>query len=247
MRWGPHDLAPGTSLDLALGTLRCRVHRGRLEWEVEYRYDQDRFVRESGDETSRVRFTAGSGVSGVVVVPSLADRSVVASPVDPIRIPPGAAATLYVSTPVWVRIETAAGGDVLADLPAQILSDTWFGPDTRVGELAYANETQARMDVDRLPLRPDRVTTPVTLTNAGGEVLAVEHVNLPTPELSVYEASGRLWTQGVRITTHGAGDSGELRLSDGPPSHLSGAELRQGPRRQASRESVTRALSMLFR
>jgi len=49
---------------------------------------------------------------------------------QPLGVPPGEQASVYVSSPLWVRIETGKPAKLLCELPTFRPSDTWFGPNT---------------------------------------------------------------------------------------------------------------------
>ena len=72
--------------------------------------------------------------------------------------------TIYVSSPVWIRLETATG-TLLDELPTIRQSDTWHGPNTREGELCYASRTFCRTNIDALPIRQNRALSPVIIYN----------------------------------------------------------------------------------
>jgi hypothetical protein len=90
--------------------------------------------------------------------PMLADRPVVVRARQSVFIPPGEEAMLYLSTPVWVSIDLGEPARALREIPVLRLSDTWFGPSTREGELCYAARTHARNHLDQVPRRPHRAS-----------------------------------------------------------------------------------------
>jgi hypothetical protein len=246
VQWGEHTLTVDTPLEFAVGTLRANVQRSAMEWIVQYRYDQDRYVRESAQTTTRLRFVFGDTDERLVVAPATADRNVVARPNEPIGIPAHERATLYVSSLLWLQASISDKSLMLADLPVQIMSDTWFGPSTREGELCYSNETQARLSLDKLSRRPERLITPVTVVNAGDDTLTVDRVNLPLPLLSVYQGPESLWTQELVITREQTLATARVTFHQRPPAHLEEAPMVTEPRRKDNQSGVTRALELLF-
>jgi len=180
--------------------------------------------------------------------PALADRPVVVRPEHALSVPAGEAITLYVSTPLCVQIHL--GETTLQDVSTQRLSDTWFGPSTREGELCYAAKTAGRLELENLLKRKHRAITPVRVHNRGTDALPVERVQVPTPYLQLYEApSGFLWTQMLTMTRE-KGDAGApVEIADGPPEDVPDATPRSEPRQKLRSNLVVstfRTLGSLF-
>lgn len=121
-------------------------------------------AEELPEDAETFRVAQCGDVGPLKLVPIMADRLVVSRPKSPFRILPGQHATLFVSTPAWVRI-ALGNGKALAELPLFRPSDTWFGPSTLVGELGYAARTHCRLDVCDVPFRPHRAVTPLRVEN----------------------------------------------------------------------------------
>ncbi|MFT6435663.1 MAG: hypothetical protein ACJAVI_003718 [Candidatus Azotimanducaceae bacterium] len=166
---------------------------------IDYRYQQDRYVNESAQSVTRLRTIIEESNLVLVLSPATADRNVVVRPAQTISIPNGQTVHLYIGTPVWFVGTHTSSQRKLFGLSSGILSDTWFGPATYTGEICYANESQARLPLDRLSLRRDRLVTPVTIENRGGDTLALERLNLPVPFLTIFDTGPNLWPQEVRI------------------------------------------------
>jgi hypothetical protein len=162
-----------------------------------------RGLPESMDE----RFVHAGESNQVTLLPMLADRPVVIRPRQPVFLLSGQTITLYLSTPVWLKIMVGDPPVLLKELPLMRLSDTWFGPNTREGELCYAGRTQARHDPKELPDRPHRAITPLTIQNKAASPLPLEKISLPVPMLALYgDDAGKLWTQAVTLTREGQTD-----------------------------------------
>ena len=114
------------------------------------------------------------------------------------------------------------------------------------GEICYANQTQARLDLTKLTQRPDRLITPVTIRNLGGETLTIERLNLPVPNLAVYDTGASLWTQNVDITHTGELEMTEVKFPLQPPSQFTEATLVNQPRSVEHNNLVMRAVELLF-
>jgi hypothetical protein len=257
--WTPLRLARERGVRLRLGPLTLYLHRGDDEWmfaaerleaaeEIDARAELtplDSLPGHLGNSRYIYRHPEGT----VAFVPLLADRPVVIRPRQPVFMLPGEETTFYVSTPVWVgiRIGAETGGEsatLLREVPAQIMSDTWFGPSTHEGVLCYAARTHARNHPDEVPLRFHRAVTPVRLHNRADSTLAVEKLSLPAPLLSIYgQHDGGLWTDAVHLARSADGDNVALRVEPGAPA---GATLLHGPRQHPDRSALARALSELL-
>jgi hypothetical protein len=202
-------------------------------------------VLESEDEalaTNRysVRRTRGD----VALRPALADRPVVSRPEHPLSVLPDEAVTLYLSTPLWVRIELVESGRRLTEVPSHRMSDTWFGPSTREGTLCYATRTVGRLHLDRLPLRLHRALTPLKVRNTATEPLSLERVQLPAPHLSLYATpDDALWTEAVTMTHREKDVGATVQIRDGPPSDADEAEQMQEPREPSKQNLITSTFS----
>ena len=124
--------------------------------------------------------------------------------------------------------------------------DTWFGPSTSQGELCYAIRTKARVHLENLPVLAHRVVTAVQLENRTRESFPLERLSLPVPNLSLYaDADARLWTQSVSVKL-GAGKLAEVDLDPRPPAAAREPELVAGPRTQAQKNVLVRAVNALL-
>lgn len=176
--------------------------------------------------------------------PQLADRAVVSRPLVPTELPPRHSVTLLISTPLWVRLRSAA--HTLAELPTTRLSDTWFGPSTRVGELCYAAQTRARLRLENTADSPFRALTPVTITNSGDDNLKLDRVNVPVTHLSLYCDADRFWTAAISITRERNLVSARVQIDDHAPAQCGGAHKIAEPRRPVRGGVLERAADLLF-
>jgi hypothetical protein len=199
-------------------------------------------------ETTRHGFRDSTGP--LHVQPALADRPIVIQPDDPLMVPAGEAITLYVSTPLWVRVAVGPEATTLQEFPSRRLSDTWFGPNTQQGDLCYAARTAGRLDLDLIPRRYHRVITPITVRNRGTEALPVERVQLPSKYLSLYEPDDRfLWTDALTLARESDDEGASVKVEKGAPPDIPDAH-RLHPPREAPKSglvmSTFRTLGQLF-
>jgi hypothetical protein len=180
--------------------------------------------------------------------PLLADRPLVVGPEAPFLLPPGEETTVYVSMPVWVVVEVGGPHTPLLETPSHRLSDTWFGPTTREGELCYSLRTSARLTLDALPIRPHRAIAVTRIHNRATTVLEVDRFTLPAPNMSLFvDSSGGLWTEPVDLVREHDGTHADVRLAVGAPSEATAATRLGGPRREGGSNLLQRAFGGLIR
>jgi hypothetical protein len=152
--------------------------------------------------------------------PVLPDRSLASKLEQPLYIPANEDILLYVSSPVWVRIDTGKSKIVLDEIPTFGLSDTWIGNNTLEGEICYSGHTHCSPHLKDVPSGPDRIISPMLIKNQATTPLLLERVNVPLPYLSVYsDAENFLWTE--QLYVYRDSDEGpEVEIAKGPPKAL---------------------------
>lgn len=256
--WGSFRLGPAPGARFwQIGPLALAIGRRLYEWRVAWETgtdpldprltvaipDDHGLLDEGAERPGHAlhRF-AVEGTDTVVLHPMLADRPVVVRPEVPFHLPGGREALVYVSTPVWVRVEI--GGLDLLEIPSLRLRDTWFGPSTRVGELCYASRTNARLRAELQPRLATRASTQVRILNRGQVPLTLERLKVPVPSLALYggEAHGLLTQRLTVIRT--AGGATEVELGAPPRDLLTGREapLLAPARKAESLNALARAL-----
>ncbi|OOG28097.1 hypothetical protein B1C78_01910 [Thioalkalivibrio denitrificans] len=255
--WSSRDVETGKGICWSLGPLTLSLFRNEDAWHM---WMSRQEVDDSRPTVARVepldampadtdaeRFVYGKAPGRVRLRPLLADRPVVVRARQPVFVPPGERTTLYLSTPVWLSIDLGDPARALKEVPVLRLSDTWFGPSTREGELCYAARTHARSHLDEVPRRPHRAVTPVQVRNEANTLLPIEKISVPVPLLSVYgDPETGLWTEEVHLTRSADSDLAALRIVPGKPSYAPRAERLSPPRAEPGRGGLVRAFSDLF-
>lgn len=255
--WEEVRLQTGQTGRWCIAGLEVAVYRDEREWLIATREvgGQDEmdwtFERLDGrpEETEDIQRHAFRRTGERVWLrPVLADRSVVTSPRIPLYVPPGEETTLYVGSPLWLRVETGDPAVALHEAPIRRPSDTWFGPNTREGELCYATRTRAALDVTGLPASTRRALTALRIRNRSEGPLPVEKVRLPVPYLSVFHApaSGLLWTQAVTLAHEEGLAMANLDIHDAPPRDAGETKLLTEPRERPAGRLLLRAFGTLF-
>jgi hypothetical protein len=255
--FGQFSIPIGSSGHWRVGPLELVVEHAAGEWRVAQTRDSD-----AGDEEAFVhieptvslasspdtqRYVVSDPSPQLSVLPLLPDRAVITRPVSPVFVPANETIRLYVSMPVWLRLAAGREHKVLTEVPTQRLSDTWFGPNTREGELCYALRSRCRLALDDAEVQRHRALTPVRIRNRSTEVLVLERLKVPVRQLSLFaEPSGRLWTSEVALDRTDDGQSVALHIDVGPPLEARGASPIAGPREAVPKKTAMRAFSALF-
>jgi hypothetical protein len=250
--WNVYDLPPARHRRFGIGALELYLERRDLDWAVGHRWnrleDRDHWTTEDVDgfpeDLTVERYVVGSELDCVRLEALTADRPVVARPRMPLRIKDGLTARIFVGSPLWVGIALGCE-EVSLELPSQRLKQTFFGSNTRSGELAYGLETNARLDLDHLTPAPHQLVTPVSIENRSGATLTVNRLNLPVPFLSVYAGKTGVWSEQVRFVAQDSSSSARFEVTPGPPSDSVGNKITD-PRRVAPSGHVFRAFSSLL-
>jgi len=246
--WGETALPAGPGRVWHIGPLRLELRRGAGEvvvrwWGTQDALDESLVVDESEGEP----FPAAQeerlvvDCETVTLEPVLCDLAVVARSEEPLTLPVGATVTAYVSSPVFVRLRC---GTAVWEAPTHRLSDTWFGPNTREGELAYASRTHLKLDPSNVLRRPHRAFTPVVLDNQGDGPMTVDRIRVPVPRLTLYAGIDAMWTSTVRLERR-RGDEALVRVLPGSPPECAGGTLLAEPRRFGEPHAVLRVFSLL--
>ena len=254
---GTHKVPENRMVTVFVGPLVLVIAHHPGEWQLAWRRSRDIEPRTPVSRPTPIskldpaftvqRFLARQPGDSIRLSPMLADRPVVARPELPLAVCAGDEAKIFVSTPVWVRAELPEPNRILLEMPTIRPSDTWFGPDTRRGVVAYASQTAARLSIDNLPPMSHRVITEVTIRNQVGAVLLLERVSVPAPNLTLFaDAGGGLWSAPLLAVRDSESARARVELSALPPVEASGARQVAEPREAIERNVLTRALHVLI-
>lgn len=255
--WGEFIFAENTMGRWHVGPLVLWVQRLAREWRIAWRAGEELMQPRASVELGLPvslpepdmhvhRFSFRETGKPLRLVPALADRPVVVRPEMPLHIPSGEEITLFVSTTLWVRVFVGHVAEPLVEMPTLRPSDTWFGVNTREGELCYASRTLAQLRMEDLVPRPHRAITPVHIHNHAAGPLQVDRLSVPVPLLELHATpQGHFWTQPVILERRAHGDDAGLRLG-GLDISATGMRTVSGPRRVEEDMTVLRALSRFF-
>lgn len=178
------------------------------------------------------------------IEPRLADRPVVTRPLQPTELLPRQRTTLYLGTPLSLAL--MLGDQTLAEFPALRLSDTWLGPSTINGELCYATQTRARLELEAVSEDPFKAVTAVTIVNLSSHRLKLDRINIPVPNLPLYSDGQRFATASLTMTRNRDPSSAQVEIDARPPHYTSAAELIVEARRDIRGGVLNRAVDLLF-
>jgi hypothetical protein len=239
--WGTFSLEENQPRFWEIGSLLLGIERQRKEWRIASNSSNDPektnikvAVEESPgfskEELEFRRYVFSHTTNDITLTPINADRSQVSRAEIPFYLSPDESVTIYVSSPVWVKIEVGATNVLLDNIPTMRLSDTWHGPNTREGELCYASRTFCRTKLEDVTVRSSRVLTPVIIYNHAKEPLLIELLSIPLPFLSVFAApDGTLWTEEITIKNE-VHHNHIVRQGKGAPHIAPSAKLISAPR-----------------
>jgi hypothetical protein len=258
--WGAFEIPHDRAGCWRVGSMELWIQRLRGEWliarKTDESADEDRLSVEVSSAAMDLleleavsRFGVSSESESMSLTPLLADRSVITSPVKPFYIPAGETLTVYVGSPLWVRVDVGSPPRALTEFPIVRPSDTWFGSNTYRGELCYASRTACHLRLDDLPVHPHRAVTAVEITNHAKTALLLERMRLPVAYLPLFQVDERtFWTRDLSIA-HGEGEElTPIRRGADVPRHATGkAVLVSRPRHKSDDNLAMRVFSSLFR
>ena len=258
--WGEYNLEINQTAAWELGPLKLAIQRQVDEWQIashllpdvdpdttDWQYQPTAPDIGTLDYADTARYASGETAQTVWLRPFLADRALVSRPTTPLYVPAGETAMIFVRSPLWLRVEVGSELIPLLELPILRPSDTWFGPTPMEGELCYASQTHARLNLENLPVGPHHAVTQVTIQNRANSQLLVERLKLPVPYLALFEASdGLLWTQGVTMTRSRDTDMADFQIERNPPEQAGRVKLVSEPRQSTSIKTAIYAFGSLF-
>ena len=244
--WGKHQVEEGQSRVWRVGNVTIFVDRFTNEWNIastpvanvkaddkESKTDDDE-DKSTAPNLESLKFTTYTfkTQAEIELSPVLPDKHLASTLDRPFHIPAGEEIVLYVSSPVWVRLETGASKILLEEIPTFILSETWLGPNTIEGKLCYAGYTYCAPHLKDVPSGPDRIISPMLIRNNSKTMLVLEKISVPLPYLSVYsDSKNYLWTEQLTVKSEGEA-SPSVQVAKGPPKALKEIQKLSSARRE---------------
>lgn len=207
----------------------------RLEWEslrirllkrdsdlllVEQRGNDDTQAFDAEPESGFRRYAFEHPVESIRVQPRTPNRPLVVQPLHPLRLAPKARVDFYVSIPIDIQISTGEkkASQTLERLPAEILSDTWFGDPTD-GVLCYALKSRARRECPSINAETTaRAICKIQIHNKSSVLLHCTKFCLRLDRCHLWQSGSSLWTSPVQISYNGLEQLSAIDYSEKPPS-----------------------------
>ena len=250
--WTDVTFAVGDCRLWRIGPLGFWIRRTPEEWQIAEapsESEQPSVVGEEAsppDDAAWTRWASAPSLLRLRLRPVTPDHPVVVRPEQAFRVLQHGSARIYVSLPVWVRVELLTDGDPLEiiELPSVRLSNTWFGS-LFEGELCYWLATSARRTMEGHVPPPHIATAPMTVRNTGADDLPLERICLHTAHLAIYADARGLWTSEVRVMDAGPDEPQKIVVSEGPPPEAERASRLSEPRQKQRGGVLTRAVGLL--
>ena len=257
--WGEFEFTLSQSYAWRFGSLYFRLIRKEKEWRVEYYRPQSQ--HESQQTWQKLdpeelfpqpmkfeRYMFNATNRKILLVPRLADRSVVIKPVQPIYIHAGQKASLFISTPLWICGFVEGQKQPLFDFPVIQPKDTWFGLDKMNGQLCYSTPVDGSTDLKLLKPRAFRAVTPIHFYNDSNQQMRLERINVPVPSLPLFhsEETGRLWTSEIKVMQDSVDKPPRIRIENRTPTIAGKVTFVQPARADSSSSIMPTMFESLF-
>lgn len=236
--WGERDF-PGAAISLLeFGPLRVwhRVEKGDL-WLAWQQLEEEAPEPEAPHHHDEkwVRYAFKGNPRKIRFLPAFPDRPVVMQPEAPFFLTPKGEARVYISIPLWVRVELADNQTThIREIPTVVLSNTWQGSFFE-GDLGYWLATRARRDVEPPRRLPHTAICPIHIRNRSEGELKVEKICLRVGWLSIFEKEGILFSDACHVEYRGTEATSHVEAKGRAPREAAGAKLIMRPRTPARR------------
>lgn len=246
--WSPIPVPPADAVARDFGPLRlwCRTYHGDLWLGRQHIPENTPRPETPPDDLDWLRWPLEESLCELRFTPALPDRPVVIQMEAPFVLTPDARARIFIRCPVWVRVAAAnADREVeLTEVPAAVLSNTWFGVFTE-GDLCYWLSSSGRRRYTLDENRLYQAVCPLAINNKAREPLNVEKLCVRVPGHSLYRDGDQLWADESRIEYRGARRISQVRASGTPPPEAPQAALVAGPRDPEKSDLVARTFLSL--
>ena len=201
----PFKLEEGQILYVRFGPLDLYIGHFFQEWRVSWFSSNDYLDNSfkldlpyNGSVSeilqSQIRYTYSRSCNGYIkITPILGDLPFVAKPTKPLMVLPGETVKIFMSIPLFLRIELEEPYALIEEIPVIKSPKTWFGETTTAGHVCYSTRIKAVLDKKELVNRPYRATSQLMIENRGEDSLHVERLKVPAPHLSLYQKQSGLF------------------------------------------------------
>jgi hypothetical protein len=200
-----------------------------------------------GEVSESLRWTSGEQESTLRILPRMADKNLLLRAPYPLSIPSGRKPTFYVSLPLMYQLYIGTSKTPVYEFFVESLPHTWFGQNTRRGELCYEVSGSLALDADSLPNVPHRVAMQIRFCNRDSEHLQLEKINIPAQFLPIYRVDQKhFWTLPLTITNEKLTDELNLHYGKSVPCRYEQLQLVSEPRLRSDARSFMRAIEAII-
>lgn len=190
---------------------------------------------------------SGEQESTLRILPCMTNKNLMLSLHQPMVIPAGRRPKIYLHLPLMYQLYIGNAKMPFYEFLIEPLALSWFGSNTRRGELCYKFYSDLYQDYEQAPFIPHRALLELRLCNRDGEHLNIDKVNIPAQYLPVYRVDGRLfWTTALTITNEKLTDELSLHYSKTVPARHETLQLVSESRLRSEARTIMRALEAII-
>jgi len=257
--WGSFDFLPKTRLQFQCADLLLDLACNGNDWLMQHelktsQQSQKTYLHSINTDDAawelknQKRFVSQKPAQKITLQPAMSDRPIVCRPTITVVLLPKEEISLYVGLPLWLKLFVDDINKPLFDIPTERISDTWFGPNSREGVMAYASHASEQLETQPLIKHGVRATVELKIKNQSDDMLILDKVSVPAPNLGLYvDNAGKFWTRRITIIREGD-ENASLTIDHEMSCGLADKALTlvTGPRDDLGKNKITKALWALF-
>lgn len=190
---------------------------------------------------------SGEQESTLRVLPCMTDKNLMLSLETPIVIPAGRRPKFYLQLPIMYQLYIGNAKAPFFEFLIEPLPLSWFGSNTRRGELCYKFHSEVLSEYEQAAPVPHRALLELRLCNRDGEHLSIDKLNIPAQYLPIYRVDGRqFWTTALTITNEKLTEGLSLHYSKAVPCRHDSLQLVNESRLRSEARTIMRALEAII-
>ena len=222
--WGTFLVDNQQSRYSKVGNIILCIDNYNHEWQLDVYRENN--LTQTKTKTLGTKITTNE----INLKPMLPDRTLHTKLSSPLVIPPGGSLSLYIATPLWIRVEIGSPLVPLDEIPTHVLADTWSGKNTVEGELCYAAQPLPSLRLDDLPQDSTHAISFVSMHNQSRDRISLQEIRLPLPFLSIFcDEQNHLWTEQVNVIFDQTAEPSTV-VTPTPPKEINNPILISQPR-----------------
>jgi hypothetical protein len=197
---------------------------------------------DASDETIEWDLYAGGTSNDLTMLPAMPDRPVVLKPHINRHILSGSKTQLLFFVPVWIQLYSGSDdrGNLLCQLPTDILSSTWFG-EMQSGELCYALERDLLDKRPAVAVSPYSAVCTLNIQNESQSLLDFQRMAVHLEYLSLYSDGRSLYTNEVFVRFNGVDKISQVKYSSRGPKWSGTITKLKGPREKPGKSLLQKS------